>query len=746
MISLRRIGQGTMWQMACQVSGTLAMAACSIFLLRVYGDDSVGVFTLSKLTPSLAGVLGALGVGTVCPYLIQRGKWAPRDLFGFMLTWVLLVGGLGGLLWLAFSCMINDVLFQSKVSPWIVALMAVMIPAVMLEHFLVSLLQGTKVMLCFAIATLIQLLFPAVSAAIGAWNSAGSLDVIALATIFGMGLSIFTMFAMVCLVVGVPGNPFQRPRRIVDTLFMGGKSYVGSIAMLANNRLDVLLVSPFVGVGAAGVYGIITKIAEFGRYFSIALNQYWLPHAATYIDEDAHRRTGRLVIMAWAGSAVVSLLLLIVSGWLLTEAGVPAGVAFIAFYVLLAGVLVQGGSGPIYAYCVAVGKPMQNSLAAGVGLVFTVILDLLLIPAHGILGAAIASSCAYSAYTAILLWFFIRAKNGRAISLERCDTAQQVQRKIVYMGGYGRSGSTLIEMLVADNPHVLGIGEASNLFDVFNNQPTAHCSCNARAQACPLWSTVWNRLERRGLCTFEVERWAARFESYFGLFYWMIAGPRRRRNYARYIRVLVVSICSGGPAELTHLVDSSKSTRRTAFRPFWLKRFGGADVVLIHVVRDVRGCIWSQVRGDNQKLERGETPHMPFATLRTTINWGLSNCYASLVGVILGESNYVRVRYEDFVKGPKASLADTQKIIGLDLSIQCERIDMGQLSPNTHQFSGNRMRFNKSIKLRSDEEWRACSRLPQRLLSIVNWPLLMIYGYPLRAFTKANSSIEKTTL
>jgi Na+-driven multidrug efflux pump len=53
------------------------------------------------------------------------------------------------------------------------------------------------------------------------------------------------------------------------------------------------------------------------------------------------------------------------------------------------------------------GYPQYNSINSGLGLVLTVILDLLLIPGYGVLGAAIASSVAYTAIFSVAVGFYL---------------------------------------------------------------------------------------------------------------------------------------------------------------------------------------------------------------------------------------------------------------------------------------------------------------------------------------------------
>jgi O-antigen/teichoic acid export membrane protein len=62
---------------------------------------------------------------------------------------------------------------------------------------------------------------------------------------------------------------------------------------------------------------------------------------------------------------------------------------------------------------IAQGKPMRANIGVGVAFVTTVALDLLLIPAHGGIGAAIASTAAYTAGGATIALVFARALGRR---------------------------------------------------------------------------------------------------------------------------------------------------------------------------------------------------------------------------------------------------------------------------------------------------------------------------------------------
>jgi O-antigen/teichoic acid export membrane protein len=80
--------------------------------------------------------------------------------------------------------------------------------------------------------------------------------------------------------------------------------------------------------------------------------------------------------------------------------------AVLAAQLLCVGLVGEGLGGVVTAFLYGTGRPGLNSMAVVAGLATTVGLDLVLIPRHGLLGAAVASCAAYAVTTAALLACF----------------------------------------------------------------------------------------------------------------------------------------------------------------------------------------------------------------------------------------------------------------------------------------------------------------------------------------------------
>ena len=94
--------------------------------------------------------------------------------------------------------------------------------------------------------------------------------------------------------------------------------------------------------------------------------------------------------------------------------------------------------------------------------------------------------------------------------------------------------------------------------------------------------------------------------------------------------------------------------------------------------------------------------------------------------------SYVRLRYEDFVRDPTATLAPLLKRLNLVPDAAGVVGRGGRLAKAvSHTVSGNPMRLSSAdVVIREDRRWKSEMSLSQRwLVTALTWPLLLGYGY-----------------
>jgi hypothetical protein len=177
------------------------------------------------------------------------------------------------------------------------------------------------------------------------------------------------------------------------------------------------------------------------------------------------------------------------------------------------------------------------------------------------------------------------------------------------------------------------------------------------------------------------------------------------------------------------IVDSSKSTRLYAGRALALERYAGLDVTAIHLVRDPCAVAWSAMRGEGSpEWEKGvHRPRVRF--VRTVASWTMTNALACMTARRL-RRGALRVRYEDLCAAPGTVLEAIGKFVGLDMSEIIRTLEGGEHLRIGHNVGGNRIRFQRGLMFRADEEWR--QKLPgayRRTARIATWPVRRVLGY-----------------
>ena len=62
-------------------------------------------------------------------------------------------------------------------------------------------------------------------------------------------------------------------------------------------------------------------------------------------------------------------------------------------------------------------------------------------------------------------------------------------KTVIYIAGYGRSGSTLLERILNCNKKLFALGEIANLLSLINDRDSL-CSCGRYIYQCEFWSNI----------------------------------------------------------------------------------------------------------------------------------------------------------------------------------------------------------------------------------------------------------------
>jgi O-antigen/teichoic acid export membrane protein len=203
-------------------------------------------------------------------------------------------------------------------------------------------------------------------------------------------------------------------RLLARSLSFGLKSHVGRVMLLGNYRLDQWMLGAIAGSRELGLYSVAVAWAEALWYLPTTLAAVQRPDLVRATRREA-ARVGALVFRAAMLLTIVVGAVMIVAAPFLTVTifGESFEGSIDDLRVLIAGALGVGALKLLGNALTAQRFPVLASVAIGLGFAATIILDILLIPPFGGLGAALASTLAYTAGGIAVAVIFTRALGGR---------------------------------------------------------------------------------------------------------------------------------------------------------------------------------------------------------------------------------------------------------------------------------------------------------------------------------------------
>ena len=366
----------------------------SILLARLLGPADRGLLELMFSTANIAMVVTGLGLPFAVMFYAARRDANQGALLGNSLLYGLVLACvLVPLAWL-FHEEIAALLSRGRGGlAWVLA--AAFVPVLFLDYTVRNQLSGA---LRFAAANVVtvtttaaQVAFVIVFIGLAGLGVGGGV----LALIGGSGLSALIGGTLLA----------RRARPTVDLpLFRRSAGYgvrvqLGTLFQLLNFRLDVIILQFFRPLREVGYYVAAQIVAELVLTLARAFQSSVLPLVSHYEGRSEQGATTTASLRhhtllaggAVAANAMFGPLVLYLYG--------PAfSPAYLPFFILLPGMWFLGTAQVAASDLRGRERPGTSSLLAGLAVVVTVVLDLILIPPFGVVGAAIASLSAYTAF------------------------------------------------------------------------------------------------------------------------------------------------------------------------------------------------------------------------------------------------------------------------------------------------------------------------------------------------------------
>lgn len=301
---------------------------------------------------------------------------------------------------------------------------------------------------------------------------------------------------------------------------------------------------------------------------------------------------------------------------------------------------------------------------------------------------------------------------------------------VLMLGGFGRSGSTLLERCLAECPQAVGLGEVLHLWER-GLRDNELCGCSLPFDQCDFWRKVgenaYGGWENVGVTQSIEDRRQVVRNRYLAELATGIAPRRRKIRRARLLqRVNAIYRVVANDFSARLIIDSSKHPAYA-----YLLRSGDVNLKCVLVVRDPRGVAysWSKV------VRRPETgtaeEFMPrYSTLAAVTNWSIYSILFHALGLL--HVDVKTVHYENFMKNPVEVVREILEFAGIQPSPEdTAHMDSNGVNLSVHHtVAGNPMRMlTGRIEFRTDEAWKA--KMPpwdKALAGFLSLPMRLVYA------------------
>jgi O-antigen/teichoic acid export membrane protein len=386
--------------------------ANSVLIARTVGPAGKGNFDLILATAALLGTTLGLSLPPGITYVVAQAR-ANLSAFAMQLLIVSAAQGLLAFTILAVLRLIGKggYFLPATFGPWIVLAVAVYVWVETLTRFWAAILTGrqeiaivnnsevvgrvSQFFMLFALAGTLYLL-----------NK--RLSVPALLGVSFAANTLINLLIMKSLNLKLRLSPDTSALKAATSFAL--PCYLSNVAQFLNYRLDVFIVSMFAGAASLGRYTLAVSLAQLLWLMSNSFASVLLPKVAASNDPNQSvRHSSRVTRLAlWASIVCGAALGLFASQAIPLFYGEPFRPSVAALWCILPGIVAFSMVNVLAAHLAGMGKPRLNLLVSCISLVFTITLDLLLIPKFDIIGAAIATTVSYSVSAVLTIYLFVR--------------------------------------------------------------------------------------------------------------------------------------------------------------------------------------------------------------------------------------------------------------------------------------------------------------------------------------------------
>lgn len=259
-----------------------------------------------------------------------------------------------------------------------------------------------------------------------------------------------------------------------------------------------------------------------------------------------------------------------------------------------------------------------------------------------------------------------------------------MEKKIIYIIGAGRSGTTLLEIMIGNGRNIFNCGEL-NRFPKRKGVPPLYPETSKKFL---FWKKIFTSMECSKSELIEQEVFHKKYEYHLGFIKQFFSSSKNEAHkaYKNFLDKLYNSIFENIKEDI--ITDSSKYPGRAYQLSSTLGKY---DISYIYIKRDPVDVIQSF------RKKQIEQPSK---------NWLSANLYYFIVNflcklsifILKDKHKIIEIKYEDLVNNPVDTMLKIEEKLDINLSNTIDKIKRKEPLQIGYLFDGNRIRLNENLK------------------------------------------------
>jgi hypothetical protein len=289
------------------------------------------------------------------------------------------------------------------------------------------------------------------------------------------------------------------------------------------------------------------------------------------------------------------------------------------------------------------------------------------------------------------------------------------QINLIYLLGAGRSGTTVIATILGNHDQITTLGEMHQFYEhIIDNKV---CSCGKQLEECTFWASILKQFPDEIFKNLdEIQNLSTKLESHSSVLLYLfgLSNTTKLNSYNLYQEKIFTEIQN--KVKTTYLLDSAKYIGRNLS----LRKNKSINLKTIYVVRDVRGVINSF----SKNVQSSRNP------LSTIMYYLIINFASEIVYRFTSKKRMIKVNYENFINPSTFEIDRIAKFLNLELNELKNKIKSSEDFEIGHIIGGNRLKSNKHVKIKADNEWKTKqSRALKSIYYLLCFPFMLLNKY-----------------